>query len=290
MTAREPERRKESLSNREFFSSIAATANIMNLYRRALITGATSGIGAAFAHELPRTTDLLLSGRDEERLRSARDALSRKGRTVETHAADLTDDRAVQGLIERADSFGVDLLINNAGVGRFGRLIDNDPVSERDTAMLNVVAVVMLTRGLLPGMIRRAIEARRRGGVVIVSSTAAFAPVPFFATYAASKAFNLYLAEALAEEMRDDPVDVLALCPGATRTAFGKRAGLDGGPIPGAADPGAVARQALDALGTKSVQITGRLSQAALGPFLVPRRAVRGALARAMRCFKRSRL
>ncbi len=205
----------------------------MNLYRRALITGATSGIGAAFAEELPRTTNLLLAGRDAEKLKEKREALLRKGRKVETYAADLTDERAVQDLISRADDFGVDLLINNAGVGRFGRLIDNDPKSERGTAMLNVVAVVVLTRGLLPGMIERAREANRRGGVVIVSSTAAFSPVPYFATYAASKAFNLYFAEALAEEMRDDPVDVLALCPGATRTPFGARAGFEFGAIAG---------------------------------------------------------
>ncbi len=257
----------------------------MNLYRRAMITGATSGIGAAFASELPRTTDLLLAGRDKEKLEEKRDQLLRKGRSVETYAADLTDERAVQDLIARADDFGIDLLINNAGVGRFGRLIDNDPNSERETAMLNVVAVVLLTRGLLPGMIERAQEANRHGGVVIVSSTAAFAPVPFFATYAASKAFNLYFAEALAEEMRDDPVDVLALCPGATRTSFGARAGFDRGPLPGAADPSAVAKEALDALGNKTVHVSGLLGQATLGPFLVPRRIMTGALAAAMRYF-----
>ncbi len=257
----------------------------MNLYRRALITGATSGIGAAFASELPRTTDLLLCGRDEKKLEEARQHMLRKGRSVETHAADLTDERAVHDLIARADDFGVDLLINNAGVGQFGRLVDNDPESERDTAMLNVVAVVVLTRGLLQGMIERARSAGRPGGVVIVSSTAAFSPVPFFATYAASKAFNLYFAEALAEEMRDDPVDVLALCPGATRTAFGERAGFDRGPLPGAADPGSVAKEAMDALGHKTVHVTGLLSQATLGPFLVPRRIVTGALASAMRFF-----
>ena len=257
----------------------------MNLYRRALITGATSGIGAAFAEELPRTTELLLAGRDAEKLKEKRETLLRKGRTVETYAADLTDERAVQDLIARADDFGVDLLINNAGVGRFGRLIDNDPASERDTAMLNVVAVVVLTRGVLPGMIERVREANRHGGVVIVSSTAAFSPVPFFATYAASKAFNLYFAEALAEEMRDDPVDILALCPGATRTSFGARAGFDSGPLPGAANPSTVAKEALDAIGNKTVHVTGLLSQATLGPFLVPRRIMTGALAAAMRFF-----
>lgn len=257
----------------------------MNLYRRALITGATSGIGAAFASELPRATDLLLAGRNEEKLEEKRAELLRKGRSVETYAADLTDERAVQELIVRADGFGVDLLINNAGVGQYGRLVDNSADSERETAMLNVVAVVLLTRGLLPGMIARAERANRHGGVVIVSSTAAFSPVPFFATYAASKAFNLYFAEALAEEMHDDPIHVLALCPGATRTSFGARAGFDRGPVPGAADPGAVAREALDALGNKTVHVTGLLGQATLGPFLVPRRIMTGALAAAMRFF-----
>lgn len=258
----------------------------MNLYRRALITGASGGIGAAFASELPRATDLLLAGRNEGTLEEKRAELSGKGRTVETFAADLTDERAVHELIARADDFGVDLLVSNAGIGQFGRLVDNEPELERETAMLNVVAVVLLARGLLPGMIERARDAGRRGGVVIVSSTAAFSPVPFFATYAASKAFGLYFTEALAEEMRDDPVDVLALCPGATRTSFGARAGFDRGHAPGAADPGTVAREALDALGTKTVQITGLLSQATLGPFLVPRRILTGALAAAMRFFK----
>ncbi len=257
----------------------------MKKYRRALITGATSGIGAAFASELSRTTDLLIAGRDAEKLAMKRDELMREGRTVETFAADLTDERAVSELVDQADAFGIDLLINNAGVGQFGRLIDHEPDAERDTAMLNVVAVVLLTRGLLPGIVQRAGGGSKRGGLVIVSSTAAFAPVPFFATYAASKAFNLYFTEALAEEMRGEPVDILALCPGATKTGFGARAGFDRGSVPGAADPGAVAREALDALGGKTVHVTGLLSQATLGPFLTPRRIVTGALATAVRFF-----
>lgn len=264
-------------------------APAMRLYRRALITGATSGIGAAFASELPRMTDLLLAGRDEQKLRSKRDALRRRGRTVETFAGDLTDERAVRELIGRADAFGVDLLVNNAGVGRFGRLIDNDPASERDAALLNVVAVLGLTRELLPGMIARAAAADRRAGLVIVSSTAAFSPVPYFATYAASKAFGLSLAEALAEETRGEPVDVLALCPGATRTDFAARSGFGRRSPPGAADPGAVARKALDALGDRTVLVTGPLGRAALRPCLAPRRIVTGTLARAMRRLKPSR-
>jgi short-subunit dehydrogenase len=172
---------------------------------RALITGATSGIGAAFAEELPVRTDLLLTGRDTERLSRAAERLARPGRTIETHAGDLTDACARDRLVEFAEAFGVDLLINNAGTGRVGRFLDSPPDTERETVLLNVVAVVDLTRRLLPGMLQRARTARRRAGLIIVSSTAAFAPVPFFAAYAASKVFDLHFAEALAEEFRGEP-------------------------------------------------------------------------------------
>ncbi|MGF1639588.1 MAG: SDR family NAD(P)-dependent oxidoreductase [Rhodospirillales bacterium] len=249
------------------------------------MTGATSGIGAAFAAELPKTTDLLLTGRDADKLAAAQSALARVGRTVETMVADLGDEAAVQTLIDRAERFGIDLLINNAGTGRLGAVIDNAPEAERETVMVNVVAVVALTRGLLPGIIARARKGRRRGGVIIVSSTAAFAPVPFFATYAASKAFDLHFAEALAEELRDRPVDVLALCPGATRTAFGTRAGYESGSVPGATDPASVARQGLAALGGRSVHVTGFINQLGLGPLLAPRRLVAGTIGAAVRLF-----
>ena len=200
----------------------------MRNYRRALVTGATSGIGAAFAEELPVRTDLLLTGRDLQRLSQAAERLARPGRTIETHSADLTDVGARDRLVEHAEAFGVDLLVNNAGIGRLGRFLDNPADVERKTVLLNVVAVVDLTRRLLPGMLERARAGRRRAGLIVVSSTTAFAPVPFFATYAASKAFALQFTEALAEELCGEPIDVLALCPGATRTAFGRHAGSSG--------------------------------------------------------------
>ncbi len=187
-------------------------------YRRALITGATSGIGAAFARALPATTGLLLSGRDEQRLAEIRDELAVPGRDVEVFRADLAKPDEVQALGERAEALGVDLLINNAGVGEFGAIADHALDAEVATAMVNVVAVVALTRALLPGMIERARRDGRGAGVIIVSSTAAFAPVPFFATYAASKTFDLHYGEALAEELRGEPVSVLVVCPGATNT------------------------------------------------------------------------
>ncbi|MCU0838792.1 MAG: SDR family NAD(P)-dependent oxidoreductase [Rhodospirillales bacterium] len=255
----------------------------MRDFSRALITGATSGIGEAFARELPDDTQLLLTGRNEGRLMALRDELAIGGRAVETVVADLADEGDRASLIARAADFAPDLLINNAGAGKLGRFLENDPDGERETVMVNVVAVVVLTRSLLPAMMQRAEAGGRRCGVIIVSSAAAFTPVPMFATYAASKTFDLHFAEALAEEMRDSPVDILALCPGATRTAFGERAGYDLGNLPGASDPRAVARGALAAVGRETVHVSGLLKQAAFAPIVKPRRIVTGAIGFAMR-------
>ncbi|TVR97209.1 MAG: SDR family NAD(P)-dependent oxidoreductase [Rhodospirillales bacterium] len=251
-------------------------------YQRALVTGASSGIGRAFTQVLPASTDLLLVGRNAATLDEARRELDRPGRRVETIVADLADEAAVADLIARADGFGIDLLINNAGTGRLGAVIDNSARAERETAAVNVLAVVQLSRGLLPGMIDRARRERRRAGLIIVASTAAFAPVPYFTTYAASKAFDLSFAEGLAEELRTQPVDVLALCPGATRSQFGSRAGLSASNLPGAMDPQTVARQALAALGRQRVKVTG-IDQAYLAPALLPRCLLTRVLGVAMR-------
>jgi NAD(P)-dependent dehydrogenase (short-subunit alcohol dehydrogenase family) len=121
---------------------------------------------------------------------------------------------------------GIDLVINNAGRGKLGRLLDHGLEEAGSTVELNVVTPLVLTRAFLPDMLARARAEGRRAGLIIVSSTAAFAPLPYFATYAASKAFDHVLAERLAEELSGEPVDVLALCPGATRTEFRRRAGL----------------------------------------------------------------
>lgn len=254
-------------------------------YQRAIITGATSGIGAAFAMELPDSTDLLLTGRNLERLGRMQARLSRSGRVIEIVVADLAQQNDIDRLSEAALSFAGDLLINNAGAGQLGKFLDNPEETERATAMVNVVAVVTLTRRLLPAMRERARAGRRHAGLIVLSSLAAFSPVPLFATYAASKTFGLCFAEALADEMKADPVDVLAVCPGATQTSFGKRAGYHRDSFPGAADPRAVARGALAALGHETVYIPGVINQAAFGPLVMPRRMVAGAVGTAMRLF-----
>jgi uncharacterized protein len=239
----------------------------------ALVTGATSGIGAAFAETLPASTGLLLVGRDQTRLEEMSARLATAGRTIASLPADLGTDEGRERVIARAAQIGIDLLINNAGRGKLGRLLDHDLEEARGTVELNVVTPLVLTRALLPDMLAQARTEGRRAGLIIVSSTAAFAPLPYFATYAASKAFDLVLAESLAEELRSEPVDVLALCPGATRTEFGRRAGFALDNIPWAADPRVVAAEALRSLGRRTVLVSGRLRRAAYAPVTLPRAA-----------------
>ena len=255
-------------------------------YRCALITGASSGIGEAFARALPRSTSLLLTGRDRAKLAHLASELANGERTVRSIAADLATAEGRQAVIGFAEDQAIDLLINNAGVGQLGRVVDNPPERESEMAQLNMLAPVELTRALLPGVVKRSGEGQR-GGVVFVASAAAFLPVPLFATYAASKAFLLHYAEALAEEMSDMPVDILALCPGATRTSFFERANIGGVGQRPMHDADRVAREGLQALGRRVVHVVGPsnyLMTAAAR--LLPRRFVAAAAERAMRRFR----
>jgi short-subunit dehydrogenase len=252
-------------------------------FRSALITGASSGIGEAFARGLPRATALLLAGRDRDRLTALAHELASPGRMVRIVTADLSDDSERGSVIAAAESAEVDLIVNNAGIGRLGRVIENAPERESEIVKVNALTPVEICRALIPGMLRRA-EAKRgqpqgpRAGVINVSSAAAFGPMPFFATYAASKAFLLHYTEALAEELSDRPIDILALCPGATKTRFFERAGIE---KPGFTmhEPDRVVREGLQALGHRTVHIVGSgnyLATAAMR--FLPRRIVTAAV------------
>jgi short-subunit dehydrogenase len=254
-------------------------------YRCALITGASSGIGEAFARALPRSTALLLTGRDRARLSHLSAELANADRPVRSIAADLATAEGRQSVIAFAADQPVDLLINNAGVGHLGPVAGNPPERESEMAQLNVVAPVEITRALLPRILAQA-DAKRRGGLIFVASAAAFVPIPLFATYAASKAFLLHYAEALAEELSEAPVDVLALCPGATRTRFFERAHVARGNLPPLHEPDRVAREGLQALGRRVVHVVGpgNYLATAAARFL-PRRLVAAAAERAMKRF-----
>ena len=234
----------------------------------ALITGATSGIGEAFARALPASTSLLLTGRDEAALMRLAKELG-TGRLVETVAADLSDDEGRDAICAAAERLGIDLLICNAGVGPFGDFLSAPETALRQTVAVNVMTPVVLTRRLLPGMLDRAERDQRRAGLIMVSSGAAFVPVPRLAAYAASKAFDLSLTEALTAELTRRPIAILALCPTATRSRFAARSGF-GANIPGAQDPAHVARRALAALGRQQTLVLGPISGSVLSaPALV---------------------
>ena len=198
--------------------------------RRALVTGASTGLGAVFAAALAgQQYDLTIVARNRERLEALAERLRRShGVAVEVLVADLTQAVALRTVEERvAKDYALELLVNNAGFGTTGPFATLDPDREEAEILLNVIALVRLTRAALPGMI-----ARNRGAIINVSSMAAFVPGPYDATYGATKAFVNSFTEALYEELRGTRVHVQALCPGFTHTEFQQRAGLDVSALP----------------------------------------------------------
>jgi short-subunit dehydrogenase len=187
----------------------------------ALVTGASSGLGREFARALAgRGYPVLAVARRGERLRALADEVGLSGGRLEPLVADLSTAEGVEALLTSAGTREVELLVNNAGLAAYGLFAVLPPERERELVRLNVEAVVALTRGLVPAMVER-----RRGGVINVASQMAFQPMPYFATYAASKSFVLSFSEALAEELRGTGVRVTAVAPGFVNTEFTEVAG-----------------------------------------------------------------
>ena len=187
----------------------------------AVVTGASSGIGREFALALAeRGTPVLAVARDGERLGALADEVARQGGRLEPLSADLSRPEGVESLLAAAAEREVELLVNNAGAASYGPFLTLSPERERELIRLNVEAVVALTHGLLPAMLERG-----RGGVINVASIVAFQPMPYFATYAAGKAFVLSFSEALDEELRGSGVRVSVVAPGVTSTGFSDSAG-----------------------------------------------------------------
>jgi short-subunit dehydrogenase len=229
--------------------------------RTALVTGASSGIGEAYARALrARGCRLVLVARREERLRAL--AAELDGGAVEVVPADLADPAGPERLHAEVARRGleVDLLVNNAGVGQSGAFHE-EPLS-RALAMLdlNARAAMVLTHLYLPGMI-----ARRRGFIVNVVSTSAFQPDPYLAVYGATKAFLLSLTEAIHTEIAGSGVTVQALCPGLTATEFQQTAGTDKTAFnkTGAMTPAAVAETSLRALERGTLRVVPGLANRA---------------------------
>jgi uncharacterized protein len=181
----------------------------------ALVTGASSGIGADLAREAARDGhDLILVARRAEPMQKLADELKSAGAETRIILADLSKPGAAAEVFAKING-SIDTLINNAGLGSNGPFDASDPARISEMLQVNVVALTELTRLLLPTMV-----ARRSGRVMFVASTAAFQPGPRMAVYYATKAYVLSLGEALAYELRDSGVTVTTLCPGPTETNF----------------------------------------------------------------------
>jgi short-subunit dehydrogenase len=197
---------------------------------RALITGASAGIGQEFARQLARDGyDLVLVARDAARLDElAKELESERGVQAEVLAADLTKDDQITGVEARiAADPPVDLVINNAGFGTFGAFHELPRDGEDREVRLNVLAVLRLSHAAAAAMVPRG-----TGAIINVSSLAGVQPIPYNATYAATKAFVTNFSEALHEELRGTGVHVEVLCPGFTRTEFQERAGYEPSRVP----------------------------------------------------------
>jgi short-subunit dehydrogenase len=253
----------------------------------AVVTGASSGIGAAIARELARRGHgVTLVARSVDRLEALARELGAGGTTAHVLATDLADRSARAGLLDRIGALGLvpDLLVNNAGVSTLGAVASSDPVAELEMVEIDVLAVVDLCSRFLPGMVER-----RRGAVLNVASTGAFQPLPGQAGYGAGKAFVLSYTQSLGGELRGTGVTATTLCPGPVDTGFGERAGFTKEDAAAALPavmwetPEAVAVAGIDGLAAgRAVVVPGLANRAAavIGR-LVPNRALVPLLARA---------
>lgn len=244
----------------------------------AVVTGASSGLGAIFAQRLgERGYDLVLAGRDPDRLEEVRRrvAASSPDCAATLVTADLATGDGVSALLRQLGDQPVDLLVNNAGFGTYGPFDRSDTARELDVIGVDVAALVRLTRAVLPGMLERG-----RGGVLNVASAIAFQPAPYQATYGAAKAFVLSFSQALWQETRHRGVTVTALCPGPTKTGFvdalSNAAASKTAVYARLAEPGPVVDAGLRALDRGApVAVPGLRNQAlAFLPRIAPRRLV----------------
>ena len=256
-------------------------------FSRALVTGASAGIGREIASQLAGDgVDLVLVARREAELEELAGELRGRGVQAEVLVADLTDPEDLQRVQARlvTEDAPVDLLVNNAGYGTFGQFASLDPDREAGQVELNVLALVRLSRAAAGAMVSRG-----AGGILNVGSVAGLQPLPGNATYAATKAFVNSFSQALHEELKPTGVHCTVLAPGFTRTEFQDTAGvgetsskvpsvmwMEAGPVARAGIDGVAANKALVLPG-----VLNRVNGALLGvaPDAVTRR-VAGAVIR----------
>jgi short-subunit dehydrogenase len=247
----------------------------------ALITGASSGIGEAFARYLARAgMDVILVARRRERLEVLAAYLTQQhGVQALAVPLDLTDPHFLEALTEQVGDREVGMLVNNAGYGSTGRFLERDPAREADMVRLNCWAPVVLTHHFVHPMAKR-----RKGAILFVSSVVGYQPTPFMTTYAATKAFDLFLGEGLWYELRRYAIDVLTMSPGTTETEFHQVADMARGPV--VAPPDRVVETAMRALGRRPSAVDGLFNHLlAFGHRLLPRRTTLGLAGRIIGLF-----
>ena len=217
----------------------------------ALITGASAGIGSEFAMQLASLGfDLVLVARRKDALDGVASSIGKVHNVrCTTVAVDLSTPDFMETLVPVVSSMEIGLLVNNAGFALTAPFLETNIEDELRLLHLNTRAPLLLTHHFGQLMVERG-----RGGVIFLASIAAFSSIPEWSNYCATKSWNLMMGEALFGELRPHGVDVLSLCPGATRSEFGEVAGLR---QPGAMEPGAVVRIALDSLGRMPKVVTG---------------------------------
>jgi uncharacterized protein len=247
----------------------------------AIVTGASGGMGAAFTKALAKRGYAVLAvARGIEPLARMADELKKDGAFVETLAVDLATVEGLKTVVDRAHALGdIELLVNNAGLSTSGDFLDQSADKEIQSIRVNVEALYTLTRKIVPGMV-----ARKRGGILNVASIVAFQAIPYWTTYAATKAFVLAFGEGLAYELRYSGVRVVTVCPGFTKTGLYADSGVPGmaGRLLPFATPEEVVRVALAAYDAgrvvRVVGLTNRLL--AISGALTPRFILRWLMAK----------
>jgi short-subunit dehydrogenase len=231
----------------------------------ALVTGASSGIGEAFARRLAELgMNLILVARREDRLRKLAEELQRRFSIItRVVTVDLSQEDFLHAIQNATDDLQVGLLVNNAGIATTGKFLDNDLGAELAMLHINNRAPLILAHHF-----GRLMRKNGRGGIIFLSSSVAFAGVPSWSNYAASKAHDLVFAEGLAKELGRDGISVLALCPGATQTEFWPAGSKPLFPQ----QPDAVVSVALKKLGRKTTVVAGWINSiTAFSTRLLPR-------------------
>lgn len=257
---------------------------LINYKGTALVTGASSGIGASFARALAeRGMDVVLVARSMEKLEALAVELARKySIRADAISIDLSDPSGADRLFHETEARGIQvtMLINNAGFATYGPFETLDPVREQAQIMVNVYALTGLARLYLPDLLRHPGSA-----MINVASTAAFQPLPYMAVYGATKAFVLSFSEALWAQLQGTNVSVLALCPGPVKTGFAEIVGAAEAVVGKQDSPEFVVHKALRALENGNSFTIPRLSQYLLSILsrLLPRHMVASISGRVLR-------